>query len=73
MKLYATTTSERAEKSQGGNEYINVEIRAGDKTREILGTLEVYIYDKNPTMVNIKWSGEKYLGAKTLHNEALPE
>jgi len=30
MKLYATTTSERATKGQGGNEYINFELTAGE-------------------------------------------
>ena len=28
MKLYATTTSERASKGQGGNEFLNIEIQA---------------------------------------------
>jgi len=28
MKLYATTTSERASKGQGGNKYLNIEIKA---------------------------------------------
>ena len=28
MKLYATVTSERASKGQGGNEYLNIEIKA---------------------------------------------
>ena len=29
MKLYATITSERASKGQGGNEWINLELRSG--------------------------------------------
>lgn len=28
MKLYATTTSERASKGQGGNQFLNIEITA---------------------------------------------
>jgi hypothetical protein len=32
MKLYATTTSERASKGQGGNEYIRVELRQAKNT-----------------------------------------
>jgi len=32
MKLYATTTSERASKGQGGNEYLNIDIMINDKT-----------------------------------------
>jgi hypothetical protein len=37
MKLYATTTSERASKGQGGNEYlyIKVMVRDGDKDIEL--------------------------------------
>lgn len=31
MKLYATTTSERASKGQGGNEYLHIEIKVNDK------------------------------------------
>lgn len=29
MKLYATVTSERASKGQGGNEYINIDLMRG--------------------------------------------
>ena len=31
MKLYATTTSERASKGQGGNKYLDIEILVGNK------------------------------------------
>lgn len=31
MKLYATTTSERASKSQGGQDYIDLQVRNEDK------------------------------------------
>lgn len=31
MKLYATTTSERASKGQGGNKYLEIEIKIIDK------------------------------------------
>lgn len=33
MKLYATTTSERARKGQGGNEYLRIEIMNGQGER----------------------------------------
>jgi len=36
MKLYATTTSERASKGQGGNKYINFEITAGENQTVML-------------------------------------
>ena len=32
MKLYATTTSERASKGQGGNKYVEVHLSANKKT-----------------------------------------
>jgi hypothetical protein len=35
MKLYATTTSERASKSQGGNKYLDIRIKDENK-QEIL-------------------------------------
>ena len=31
MLLYSTTTSERASKSQGGNEFLEIDILCGDK------------------------------------------
>lgn len=37
MKLYATITSERASKGQGGNEYLIVQLQSEDK--DIVGTL----------------------------------
>ena len=33
MKLYATTTSERASKGQGGNEYLNIDITSEDRAK----------------------------------------
>lgn len=39
MKLYATVTSERASKGQGGNEYINFVLR--NETQEVILTLQV--------------------------------
>lgn len=42
MKLYATTTSERASKGQGGNEYIISEFSVD---REIIGQVELYLYN----------------------------
>jgi hypothetical protein len=35
MKLYATTTSERASKGQGGNQFINIDMLVGDKDNQI--------------------------------------
>ena len=42
MKLYATTTSERASKGQGGNDWLNIEILCGDaKNPEPLAIIRV--------------------------------
>ena len=47
MKLYATITSERASKGQGGNEYIRVELRQAKNT-----PVEYYIdYDSKGILV----------------------
>lgn len=35
MKLYATVTSERATKGQGGNDYIEIELKAFDRVHPI--------------------------------------
>lgn len=39
MKLYATTTSERATKGQGGNEYLQIQLSGEDKI--IFGSLAI--------------------------------
>jgi hypothetical protein len=39
MKLYATTTSERASKGQGGNEYLDIEIQ--DQNRNTILELKI--------------------------------
>lgn len=36
MKLYATTTSERATKGQGGNQFLSINIQAGKDRASIL-------------------------------------
>ena len=46
MKLYATITSERASKSQGGNEYLIIDLMVGSaKESEQVGQVELYLYD----------------------------
>lgn len=39
MKLYATVASERASKGQGGNQFLDFKIQAGDERAEILRLL----------------------------------
>lgn len=43
MKLYATTTSERATKGQGGNEYLDIDIQVKDLEIVLLTCLRVEI------------------------------
>jgi len=45
MKLYATTTSERASKGQGGNKYICIQLLAGKK-RKVIADIELF-YKRN--------------------------
>ena len=51
MKLYATTTSERASKGQGGNQFLTIEIKAegftGIPTRTNLYRLSLSKNDNN--------------------------
>ena len=42
MKLYATTTSERASKGQGGNDYLNIDLKVHDRDVSI-GSVELYL------------------------------
>ena len=35
MKLYATTTSERASKGQGGNKHLDIVLQAGEARAEV--------------------------------------
>lgn len=55
MKLYATTTSERASKGQGG-EYLEIDI-TNDK-KEQLAYISVKIIDKKP-VIRIYWNLDK--------------
>lgn len=48
MKLYATTTSERASKGQGGNEYLNIDIL--DENKNIIMYISVIVRNKKPTI-----------------------
>ena len=75
MKLYATTTSERASKGQGGNKYLNVFInideRRSDRFRLFITchddeTITLALADMDKPFPNTVWSetirGEKQKG-----------
>jgi hypothetical protein len=51
MKLYATTSSERASKGQGGNEFLTIEIKAegfeGIPTRQNLYCISISKQENN--------------------------
>ena len=49
MKLYATTTSERASKGQGGNKYIIIEV-LNENQNELLS---LYVKEKGDGLVHI--------------------
>jgi len=68
MKLYCTATSERASKSQGGNNYLDIEIFTGSRKKSIpLASFRVekglspdtdkpaYILRENETGEVIRW------------------
>lgn len=62
MKLYATTTSERAEKGQGGNEYLQIKVLDDNKKSVIL----LSIKPKNDSIgelidVRISWAEHIYI------------
>lgn len=72
MKLYATVTSERASKGQGGNNYLHIEALCGDKNNQIKagnlylrsvdnGTLVTFIDHTGKTLIHqvIETKGEK--------------
>lgn len=53
MKLYATTTSERATKGQGGNEYIQINIK--DDNEKVFLQIDVITYD---ILEGVKYAGK---------------
>jgi hypothetical protein len=66
MKLYATVASERASKSQGGNNYLHVSVT--DEKREV-----VYIYIDRDGRMDIynRITGEHTLTTGMEHREAI--
>lgn len=75
MKLYATVTSERASKSQGGNDYLEIDIRIIDRiepkyylrvnrnTVELLDSEERVLFIEEHTK-GVVDKGEKQKGIK---------
>ncbi len=60
MKLYATVTSERASKGQGGNEYLDIVIHAGSE-RRIISTIQVRKITGNVTIYTV-YAGDEKIG-----------
>jgi len=60
MKLYATTTSERATKGQGGNNYISIILN--DENKNPLITLRAEnINGKSCNITIVRWDEEKVI------------
>ena len=53
MKLYATTTSERATKGQGGNDYMQINIK--DDTEKVFLQIDIIPYN---TLDGVKYEGK---------------
>ena len=75
MKLYATVTSERASKGQGGNKYLNVDLMGGDKNNPTpLAHIHAVIITREDGVGYIKvcfyWETEDTLN--TLHRVDIP-
>ena len=69
MKLYSTTTSERASKGQGGNEYIEIELKAFDRNKpigKILLTTEADATNKKNQYI-LKWQDNTIEGNEDWH------
>lgn len=56
MKLYATTTSERASKGQGGNEKLEIEIQVGSQ-RKLLAALHIEQFHGNVAIYSLILGG----------------
>lgn len=57
MRLYATVTSERASKGQGGNDFLEIAIKAFDR-ETVVGDILVQVVDDadgKPTQYLISW------------------
>lgn len=58
MKLYATVTSERASKGQGGNEFIGIDLK--DENQVVFGTINVYPTEDLYTFVRVHGKGAEF-------------
>jgi hypothetical protein len=56
MKLYATTTSERASKGQGGNKEIRIQFQAGAESRQKTYEIIYSMTKDNQVMLEVKAS-----------------
>lgn len=57
MKLYATVTSERASKGQGGNERLFVDVINED--REPIATVNIWVKDNTAEVMVRQWAKDK--------------
>lgn len=65
MRLYATTTSERATKGQGGNKHLIIEVLVeSEKGREIVGQVELRVEDETIHLISNIPQYKVYLKSK---------
>jgi hypothetical protein len=70
VKLYATVTSERASKGQGGNEYLIIDLTVGNAAREQIGQVElIYNDDRKHGVALDEWVLQYRAGDSEADNE----
>lgn len=67
MKLYATITSERASKGQGGNKFLNITIQRDAKKR--IPTFFVGVYENELVVEDIRTGKEVFRETEYLKGE----
>lgn len=70
MKLYATVTSERASKGQGGNKLVKIDVQAGD-SREYVLKIVVLPPEDVDTLCAVGVTGGTYEVVRQLAESAL--
>lgn len=79
MKLYATTTSERASKGQGGNKFIRIQLTAGDAVNQVdMGMIEMLYMDLKGSLntsdcVEIRYFKPKESGYHVIYDKEIPK
>lgn len=70
MKLYATVTSERASKGQGGNKYLDIEIRLGSSSNSKLVAIVNVAREESMKGYGVNFRPIKEAGASIFFSDA---